>query len=161
MGNIAIRKVTEKNAGFLFQLMNDPFIMQALNEVPTTQSDWDEAILLWQSDADEEGYIIFEDGKPIGWFALNNLMAENNEVFLKMATLLPEHQNKGIGPYVITQLIDKVRAKNAASLSLFTDQDNHQAQKCYMKCGFYPVDTFIDEMSNGKKVNRMKMMLML
>ncbi len=161
MENIVIREVTDKDAGFLFQLMNDPLVMSALNEVPTTQHDWEEAILLWQSDADEEGYIIFEDEKPIGWFALNNLMAENNEVFLKMAALLPEYQSKGIGAYVITRLIGKAREKNASSLSLFTNQDNHRAQKCYMKCGFHAVDTFIDEMSNGKRVHRIKMTLTL
>lgn len=161
MGNITIQKVAEKDAGFLFQLMNDPFVVQALNEVPTAQSDWEEAILLWQSDADEEGYIIFENEKPIGWFALNNLMAENNEVFLKMAALLPEYQSKGIGAYVITQLIGRAREKNASSLSLFTDQDNHRAQQCYLKCGFHVIDTFMDEMSNGEKVHRLKMTLTL
>lgn len=161
MGTITIQEVAEKDAGFLFQLMNDPLVIQALNEVPTTQHDWEEAILLWQSDSDEEGYIIFENEKPIGWFALNNLMAENNEVFLKMAALLPEYQNKGIGAYVITQLIGKAQEKNAASLSLFTDQDNHRAQKCYMKCGFHSIGTFIDEMSNGKRVTRIKMTLTL
>ncbi len=161
MANIVIREVTDKDAGFLFQLMNDPLVIQALNEVPTTQSDWEEAILLWQSDADEEGYIIFEDENPVGWFALNNLMAENNEVFLKMAALLPEYQNKGIGAYVITQLIGKAQEKNAASLSLFTDQDNHRAQQCYIKCGFHVIDSFMDEMSNGKRVHRLKMTLAL
>ena len=161
MGNITIQEVSEKDAGFLFQLMNDPLVMQALNEVPTTQTDWEEAILLWQSDADEEGYIIFEDENPIGWFALNNLMAEDNEAFLKMAALLPKYQSKGIGAHVITQLISKARAKNAAILSLFTDQDNHRAQKCYIKCGVNAVDTFADEMSNGKRVNRIKMTLTL
>lgn len=161
MGNIIIQEVAEKDAGFLLQLMNDPFIMQALNEVPTTQQDWEEAILLWQSDADEEGYIIFEDEKPIGWFALNNLMAENSEVFLKMAALLPEYQNNGIGAYVITHLIGKARENNAASLSLFTDQNNHRAQQCYLKCGFHVIDTFMDEMSNGKRVTRLKMTLTL
>lgn len=161
MGTITIQKVAEKDAGFLFQLMNDPFVMQALNEIPTTQSDWEDAILLWQSDADEEGYIIFENEKPIGWFALNNLMAENNEVFLKMAALLPEYQSKGIGAYVITQLIGRAREKNASSLSLLTDQDNHRAQQCYLKCGFHVIDTFMDEMSNGEKVHRLKMTLTL
>ena len=161
MENIVIQEVTAKDAGFLFQLMNTPFVMQALNEVTTTQNDWVEAILLWQSDADETGYIVFADEKPIGWFAINNLMAEDNEVFLKMAALLPDHQNKGIGTYVITQLIGKVREKGSASLSLFTDQDNSQARKCYSKCGFSIVDTFMDEMSNGKRVPRVKMALTL
>ncbi len=161
MRDIIIQEVNAKDAAFLSQLMNDPGVMDALNEVPTTQSDWEEAILLWQSDPDEEGYIVYENEKPVGWFAINNLMAESKEVFLKMAALLPEYQSKGIGTYVITQLIDKVRKKNAVSLSLFTDQDNHRAQRCYTKCGFNVVSTFMDEMSNGKRVQRLKMMFML
>ena len=88
-------------------------------------------------------------------------MAENSEVFLKMAALLPEYQNNGIGAYVITHLIGKARENNAVSLSLFTDQNNHRAQQCYIKCGFQVVDTFMDEMSNGKRVTRLKMTLTL
>jgi len=161
MKDIAIQHVTAKDAEFLFQLMNDPYVMSSLNEVPTAQSDWEKAILTWQTDADEEGYIIFKDEKPIGWFAVNHIQGEDNEVFLKMAALLPEYQNKGIGSYVITQLINKLRAKNAVSFSLFTNQDNHQAQKCYIKCGFHSVCTLIEEMSNGKRANRVKMTLTL
>ncbi len=39
MRDIIIQDVNAKDAAFLFQLMNDPDVLGALNEVPTTQSD--------------------------------------------------------------------------------------------------------------------------
>lgn len=45
MENVQIKKVVENDADFLFQLMNTPAIMRALNETPTQISDWDKAIV--------------------------------------------------------------------------------------------------------------------
>lgn len=44
MEKILIRKVEEKDADFLFQIMNNETIMTRLNEVATSKEDWIEAI---------------------------------------------------------------------------------------------------------------------
>ncbi len=92
MGNIEIKPVTVQDAKFLFQLMNNPSVMKALNEVPTEKRDWEEAVSSWNEDADEEGYIVFSSGQPVGWFAVNGLLADSHTAFLKMAALMPAHQ---------------------------------------------------------------------
>ncbi len=43
------------------------------------------------------------------------------------------------------------------SVGLYTDNTNIPAQKCYKKCGFEITDTAIQEMANGKNLNRIKM----
>ena len=97
MGHIEIRSVSDDDAEFLFQLMNEPTVMKDLNEVPTKKQDWEEAVSAWSEDADEEGYIVLSSGRPIGWFAVNGLLADDHTAFLKMAALMPAYQGKHIG----------------------------------------------------------------
>ena len=52
------RPVREGDAAFLYRLMNDPAVLEALNEVPTEPQDWTEAICEWLRDEDEEDYIV-------------------------------------------------------------------------------------------------------
>lgn len=49
MEGIEIRSVSAGDAEFLFQLMNEPAVMKALNEVPTEKRDWEEAISAWSA----------------------------------------------------------------------------------------------------------------
>lgn len=81
MEGIEIRSVSAGDAEFLFQLMNEPAVMKALNEVPTEKRDWEEAVSAWAEDADEEGYIVFSSGQPVGWFAVNGLLASDHTAF--------------------------------------------------------------------------------
>lgn len=155
--HIAIKKVSADDAGFLFQLMNEPAVMRALNEVPTAARDWEEAVLAWREDADEEGYIIFSGEKPIGWFAVNGLLAGYRTAFLKMAALLPAYQGRHIGRYVLAKIMDDLKSAGIASLALFTNQDNRRAQRCYASCGFRIVETLTEEMADHTTVNRYKM----
>ena len=157
MENIKIEEVTIHDAGFLFQLMNEPSIINALHEVPTQLSDWKEAVLAWLEDADEKGYIIFSGTTPIGWFAVNGLLAEDHSAFLKMAVLLPSWQGKHIGRYVLSQIMETQRSAGVRSLTLFTDQTNVKAQKCYTECGFKIVESLADEVPDRTIVDRYKM----
>lgn len=157
MEHIKIREVTTGNAELLFRLMNDPAILRALHEVPTQLSDWEEAAAAWLEDEDEQGYIIFDRDTPVGWFAVNGLLAEDGTAFLKMAALLPAYQNRKIGSYVLAHIVDKLRAAGIAALALFTDQDNTRAQACYKKCGFQVVEALEDQMSDGAVVARYRM----
>jgi len=149
MEKIQIKKVTLQDADFLYKLMNHPVLLTGLNEVPTTAQHWAEAVLAWEKDPDENGYIISEDGKQIGWFAFNGLQSEDRVPYLKMAVMLPEYHNKGIGTAVLTELLATVRGKGFTSVKLITNQDNLIAQKCYQKCEFRIIETVENEMSDG------------
>lgn len=157
MEHIKIRKVTTGDAGFLLRLMNDPVILKALHEVPTQLRDWEEAVVAWLEDEDEQGYIILDQDTPVGWFAVNGLLAEDRTAFLKMAVLLPAYQNRKIGSYVLAYIIGELKAAGFAALVLFTDQDNTRAQACYEKCGFQMVETLEEQMSDGAVAARYRM----
>lgn len=134
MNTIQIKPVTPEDAAFLTELMNHPAILRRLHQTPTTTNDWTEAIALWLSDDDEEGYILFHQGHPIGWFAFNALLSP--KPYLKIAVLLPEYQGQGIGQFALAHLLGKLKNAGYASVGLFTDCDNLRAQSCYQKCGF-------------------------
>lgn len=157
MDNIRIVDANEENARFLFELMNDAFLMDVLNEVPTTIDVWIDAIKEWKQDSDEEDYIIFDDIIPIGWVGINGLSAEEKKAYIKMIVLLPRYQNKGIGRYVIGKIIERLKWQGYLSVGLYTDQCNIKAQHCYLKCGFKVIDEVEQKMSNGAVVKRYKM----
>ena len=148
MEKFEIKRVTLQDADFLFKLMNHPLLLDRLNEVPTTNQDWVEAVLEWENDPDEDGYIVWKDGKQIGWFAFNGLLSVDRVPYLKMAVMLPECRNKGIGTAVLTKLLAAIREKGFTSVKLLTNQNNRNAQKCYQKCGFQIVDIIEDKMSD-------------
>ena len=157
MEHIEIRNVTVQDAEFLFRLMNDPPVLRALHEVPTQRTDWEAAVSAWDEDPDEEGYIIFSGGQPAGWFAVNGLLADDQTAFLKMAVLLPSHQGKHTGRYVLAQLLDGLRTRGITSVQLFTDRDNLPAQKCYAACGFSIAEELEERMSDGAITGRYRM----
>lgn len=139
MKTIEIRPVTPADAPFLTSLMNHPILLQRLHQTATSQSDWEEAISLWLSDPDEEGYILWKNSHPIGWFALNGLLSPTP--YLKIAAILPEFQGRGIGQTVLRNLLSQLKARGYTKVRLFTDCDNQIAQACYRKCGFQIIQT--------------------
>lgn len=157
MKNIKIIKVNKKDSQFLYKLMNDKFILTALNEIPTTLEIWADAITEWEQDADEEDYIIFDENTPIGWLGINGLSAIEKKAYIKMIALLPKYQNSGIGQYVINKVIESLRLQGYVSIGLYTDKSNIQAQKCYLKCDFKVADVIKQKMSNGAVIERYKM----
>lgn len=159
--NVKVFEVAENDAPFLCKLMNDKNILDALNEVPTQLSDWIDAISAWNCDNDEEDYIIFDEETPIGWLGVNGLSSEDKKAYIKMVVLLPEYQNKGIGSYVVTQLVRNLKSRKFKEIILYTNQNNLHAQKCYTKCGFEVTKELIQKMSNGDKVWRCKMEMVL
>lgn len=157
MANIKLRTVSDTDAQFLFCIMNHETILNALNELPTHLKDWADAIHEWSRDADEEDYILCDGNTPIGWLGINNLSSSDKVAYLKLAAILPDYHCKGIGQYAIRQILEMLRQRNYTKAALYTDLDNHKAQACYRKCGFTIVETFSEEMANGKTVARCKM----
>lgn len=157
MADIELREIREGDGEFLFRLMNEEAVRKALGEPPTLRSDWDQAVEAWREDADEEGYLVWYRGERVGWFAVNGLLAGENGVFLKMAVLLPEYQNRGIGSAVLRDLLNRLRDRGVGTVQLFTDRDNGRARRCYEECGFRVVETLVDRLSDGREVPRVRM----
>ena len=161
MNKIKLRAVSDDDAQFLTFIMNTDTVLNALNELPTQLEDWVDAIKEWSKDNDEEDYIILDDETPIGWLGINSLESADKVAYLKLAAILPNYHNKGIGHYAISQVIDMLRQRNYLKVALYTDQENYKARTCYSKCGFEVTETFMEEMANGKTVARCKMELVL
>ena len=159
MDNIKLRAVSDTDAQFLCSLMNTDTILSALNELPTQLGDWINAIKEWSIDDDEENYIISNCETPIGWIGINGLSSADKVAYIKLVAILPNYHNKGIGHYVISQVIEILRQRSYLKIALYTDQDNHKARACYSKCGFEITETFMEKMFNGKLVARCKMEL--
>ena len=154
---IRIRPVNEKDAEFLYQLMNCPPVMERLNEVPTTRQDWTDAVNEWLKDEDEEDYIVLSGGARTGWLGINGLLSGDGIAYLKMAAFLPEYQGRGYGTCSIRVVLDNLKRKGIEQVFLYTDSDNAPAQACYRKCGFKVVESLTETLSNGKDVDRVKM----
>ena len=161
MNNIKLRAVSDVDAQFLTFIMNTDSVLNALNELPTQLDDWVAAIKEWSKDNDEEDYIITDGEIPIGWLGINSLESADKVAYLKLAAILPNYHNKGIGYYAISQVVEMLKQRNYLKVALYTDQENYKARACYSKCGFEVVETFMEEMANGKTVARCKMELIL
>ena len=152
-----VRPVRPEDAAFLNMLMNDPSVLQALNEVPTALQDWSDAIGEWAADEDEEDDIVCDGSTPVGWLGINGLLGKDRTAYLKMAAFLPAYQDRGFGTCAIRELLDSLKRRGIEKVILYTDRDNLRAQACYRKCGFRVVESLTETMSNGKDVPRVRM----
>ena len=157
MKNIEVRQVTQNDALFLQQLMNNSQIMAILHVLPTSVDYWADAILIWDNDPDEEDYIIFDEGMPVGWLGINGLSSESKQAWVKVIALLPTHQGRGIGHYVVSEIIENLALRGFRSVALYTDRSNERAQRCYNRCGFEISEKTVREMPNGTTVDQYKM----
>ena len=151
------RPVREGDAAFLYRLMNDPAVLEALNEIPTEPQDWAEAIREWLRDEDEEDYSVCDGETPTGWLGVNGLQGEDRIAYLKMAAFLPEYQGRGFGTRSIREVLETLKSRGIEKVILYTDSANAKAQACYAKCGFRTAETLTETMSNGKEVPRLRM----
>lgn len=157
MIDFQLRPIEMNDAAFLHSLMNHPALMERLHQPPTSLADWQVAIRLWHSDPDEKGYIVLQNSQPIGWFAVNDLLSPKNIPYIKMAVLLPEYQNHGLGRRVIAQLCDWLQAQGYPAVRLFTDQDNLRARRCYQRNGFRVIHTLEESWPDGSILQRCEM----
>ncbi|MBE5803516.1 MAG: GNAT family N-acetyltransferase [Clostridiales bacterium] len=157
MTSIRLRSIHPHDDVFLHTLMNHPEIMARLHQPPTSLADWEEAIQLWRSDPDEKGFIVLCDEQPIGWFAINSLLSPERLPYIKMAVLLPEYQNQGIGRRVLVRLCEILHAEGYPAVRLYTDQDNLMAQRCYRQSGFRIINAMEEPWPDGSTLLRYEM----
>ena len=109
MNDIKLRTVSDADAQFLTLIMSTDTVLNALNELPTKLEDWTDAIKEQSKDNDEEDYIISDGETPIGWLGINGLESADKVAYLKLAAILPNYHNKGIGYYAISQVVEMLR----------------------------------------------------
>lgn len=158
---IDLYKVKREDAAFLHALMNNQAIMNVLHELPTTIDVWKEAVAAWESDDDEEDYIICCGTVSVGWLGINGLASAEKKAFVKMLVVLPEYQGQGIGQYAMKKMLGILRSQGYVSVGLYTDCGNIRAQRCYLKCGFEIVGEQVKTMSDGSEVERCEMVCLL
>lgn len=157
MNDIYLKKVEGKDVNFLYQLMNNTQIRLKLHECETTPKLWEDALLVWNDDTDEENYIICLDGNSIGWIGINGLDSINKKAFIKIIAIYPAYQSKGFGTQTILYIKDYLRQLGYSELFLYTDCSNNIAQRCYKKCGFSAIKKVVQKMSDGSYVERYMM----
>ena len=159
MPDIQLRPVSPKDAGFLFELMNEPSALSVLHELPSPLSMWEETIPAWEEDPDEEDHIILLNGRPAGWLGINGLLEKT--AYIKMLVLLPEYRSRGVGTAALTQALEMLKQRRYASAALYTDAANRPARRCYEKCGFAVTENLSEEMADGSIVPRVRMEVVL
>lgn len=157
MNNIEIKKVKPTDAEFIHQLMNDDLILKCFNEIETKIELWEDAIKNWETDVDEENYLIYQNSKAVGWIGINGLVSEAKHPFIKVIALLPKYHNQGIGSFVIKKMLNNLKLRGYKFISLYTDCSNKFAQSCYKSCGFKITQKVNQKMGNGLIIERYKM----
>ena len=136
---ITLKAMEKKDIPFLSELLNLPLIRQTLHMGATTVQDWDAACADWESDPDEENYIIWLGGVPVGWLSVNGLM-DGETAWIKELVIHPEHHRQGFGTIALDIISVVLGSRNYRKILLHTDYDNIPAQKCYEKNGFHQID---------------------
>ncbi len=131
MPKIQLVSFTEQNIPYLHALLNEPAVISALHMLPTPRKRWEEAFLTWQSDPDEEVYIIESDDTPAGWMKLNGLTMP--DAWLSMLAVGTARQRQGIGSRAVALAEEMLRERGYKSLRIHTTEDNKAAQRCYEK----------------------------
>lgn len=69
-------------------------------------------------------------------FLNNNLLIENDGVYVDLIYIEPEFRNKGRGAFLINKLIQLIKSKNSKQIVLHVDSNNFIARNFYEKFGF-------------------------
>jgi ribosomal protein S18 acetylase RimI-like enzyme len=132
--DIALRPATPRDADFLFELKR-----KTLREYITlTWGEWDES---WQRAYFDAHFdpskiqMIQLGGEDIGMIAVTE---RPGTLFLELVEISPEYQNRGIGSYLIRQLLDRAR-ELGLSVRLHVLRVN-PARALYERLGFRAVD---------------------
>jgi len=79
-------------------------------------------------------YLVAETDEGIVGYA--GLMCIEPIADVQTIAVVPEHEGRGIGSILLTQLIDEARRRGAADVLLEVRADNPRAQQLYVRFGF-------------------------
>ncbi|KPJ52054.1 hypothetical protein AMJ39_08800 [candidate division TA06 bacterium DG_24] len=127
---LALRPATLVDADFLFALKRT-----TLGEyIARTWGVWDET---WQRAYFDQQFepsgvqIVQFEGEDIGMISVRE---DEDALFLELVEILPEHQNRGIGTFLIRQVVARARAQGVA-IRLHVLKVN-PARRLYERLGF-------------------------
>ena len=128
---LTFRSVVDKDSDFIYLLKK----MTLKQYVEQTWGSWDEEFQVARHNqvfSPEKFEIIQYEGKDIGVLKTQ----ENDEsVEIDIIEILPKYQNKGIGSYIVQNIIDSTSQKHK-SVSLQVLKVNTKAVKLYKHLGF-------------------------
>jgi ribosomal protein S18 acetylase RimI-like enzyme len=98
-------------------------------------------------------FLIAELGmKDVGFASYGIIDDENQGYKLHKIYVLPEAHGKGVGKFLMNEVVDQIRDAGGKSLSLNVHRNN-KAQNFYEKAGFKIKETIDMEIGNGFFVN--------
>ncbi len=133
-----VAPVTLADAPILHRLMNDPAVLAALLEMPTTLCTWRNAIATWREDPDEEDFVIWTTagGGRVGWIGVNGLRSAEGMAWIKMLAVVPEAWGMGYASAAIRWVKGWLAGQGFPLVALWTDAGNGRARRCYERNGF-------------------------
>ena len=155
--NITLRTICDNDADFLFLLLNHEDMIQRLGLIESNLDEWKMNIQLWAKDPDEKNCIIMADDHSIGWCAINNIIQDDENLFLKMMVMKPGFQGQSISQIVLDLLVKSITDERKKFFCLYTDKDNENAIKAYRKFGFSVKDEISTVMTDGQSRVRYRM----
>jgi ribosomal protein S18 acetylase RimI-like enzyme len=90
--------------------------------------------------------------KEVGFAAYGLIDEDNQRYKLHKIYVLPETHGKGVGKFLINEVVDQVRSAGGKSLELNVNRSN-KAQDFYEKAGFKIKETVDIEIGNGFFMN--------
>lgn len=103
-----------------------------------------------QMDERQQFIIVYNAGVPVGFASYSEL--ENSVYKLHKIYILPVHQGRGMGRFVVQQVINDILPKGATALQLNINR-NHTAINFYEKLGFEAIRAEDTDIGNGYFLN--------
>ncbi len=90
--------------------------------------------------------IVYDDKEPVAFASYHE---EKSQIWkLNKIYILPSHQGKGTGRFIINFIVDEIKPKKAKALQLQVNREN-KATDFYKKLGFTIIQTADFDIGNG------------
>jgi ribosomal protein S18 acetylase RimI-like enzyme len=111
---------------------------------------YSETSLRQQMEKDHEFILVYDDKEPVGFAAFS--LAAPGIYKLHKIYVLPSRQGKGMGKYIIDELVKMMKTKGASALQLNVNRHN-KAKTFYEKIGFTVIKEEDIDIGNGYLMN--------
>lgn len=137
MLNITTREATINDLDILLKIEMTCFV-----------SPWNEEQLLYELNENPvSNFFIAEvNGQVVGFY---DYWVTFDSATISQIAVLPEYRRKGIGSFLLQEIIDDCSAKRVMNITLEVRKDNINAQKLYKKLGFKEILIKTAYYSNG------------
>jgi diamine N-acetyltransferase len=102
--------------------------------------------------------IVYDNNEPVAFASYSQTIPQTWK--LNKIYILPSQQGKGMGKFIINNIIDAIKPQNAKALQLQVNRHN-KAKDFYQKLGFTIIETADFDIGNGYMMNDYVMELIL